>query len=164
MTPYIQAWLASIAAKIPQNARVLEVGSRNVNGSPRIAFKTAREYIGVDVATGTDVDFVVPDGGLVVRFGESSFDVVVCCEVLEHSENPLRLAADLVALTKPRGFVIVTSPSNGFPEHRFPRDYWRIMPDAYDYILLRGCIIISRELVGPQPSSATWCYLAQRNA
>jgi len=162
MTPHIQFWLESISAKIPQNARVLEVGSRNVNGSPRPAFSTAHEYIGVDVAPGKDVDLVVPDGKLVTLFCESSFDVVVCCEVLEHSENPLRLAADLLAVTKPGGFIVLTSPSNGFPEHRFPRDYWRIMPDAYNYILLRGCDIIFRDLVGPQPIGATWCYLARK--
>lgn len=35
---------------------VLEIGSRNVNGSPRVLFGPEVEYIGVDHTPGLDVD------------------------------------------------------------------------------------------------------------
>ena len=67
--------------------RVLEIGSRNINGSVRSLFPAASEFIGVDPVDGPDVD-VVGDGS-VVDLGHGTFDIVVCTEVLEHVDDEI---------------------------------------------------------------------------
>ena len=67
--------------------RVLEVGSKFVNGSVRPLierFCQPKEYIGVDIEPGKYVNVVLPAERLVDYFGPESFDVVVPTEVVEH--------------------------------------------------------------------------------
>ena len=70
--------------------RVLEVGSRYVNGSVRPLierFFHPREYIGIDIVPGKFVDIVLPAEKILEYFGSESFDVVIATEVLEHVKN-----------------------------------------------------------------------------
>ena len=135
MTPHIIQWLAQQAPKL--KGRVLEVGSYNVNGSPRCVIQ-AQEYIGVDMAPGPGVDIVCNAHDLVERFGRESFDAVICCEMIEHDSDPFRSVEAMRAVLKPGGTLVITSPANGFPEHRFPKDYFRFMPDYYRDVLFAG--------------------------
>ena len=67
--------------------RILEVGSKYVNGSIRPfieRFLKPREYIGTDIEPGKFVDVVIPAERLLDYFGHESFDVVICTETLEH--------------------------------------------------------------------------------
>jgi hypothetical protein len=67
--------------------RVLEVGSKFVNGSVRPLierFCSPRDYVGVDIEPGKYVDVVLPAEKLVNCFGPESFDVVISTELLEH--------------------------------------------------------------------------------
>ena len=67
--------------------KVLEVGSKYVNGSVRPLIKnffSPKEYVGVDIEPGRFVDIVLPAEKLVDYFGEESFDVVIATELLEH--------------------------------------------------------------------------------
>jgi hypothetical protein len=67
--------------------RVLEVGSKFVNGSVRPLierFCKPREYIGVDIEPGKYVNVVLPAERLIDYFGPESFDVVMSTEVVEH--------------------------------------------------------------------------------
>lgn len=61
---------------------VLEVGSKDINGTPRSLFPEAA-YTGLDLVPGHGVD-VVAD---VVGWEHDPFDVVLCLEVLEHVEK-----------------------------------------------------------------------------
>ena len=73
-----------------KNKRVLEVGSRYVNGTVRPLiekFFQPREYIGIDIKPGKFVDIVMPAEELLDYFGPESFDVVISTEVLEHVKN-----------------------------------------------------------------------------
>lgn len=67
--------------------RVLEIGSRNINGSVRYLFADAADYVGVDPVDGPDVD-IVGDGST-IEVLLNSFDVVVCTEVLEHVDDTI---------------------------------------------------------------------------
>ena len=69
--------------------RVAEIGSQDVNGTPRpvvIPMKPSG-YIGVDYAPGPGVDVVANALALTEKFGEASFDVVISTEMLEHHED-----------------------------------------------------------------------------
>jgi SAM-dependent methyltransferase len=74
------------------SGRVLEIGSRNINGSIRPLFDDAVDYVGVDPQDGPDVDIV--GDGATVDAGLGTFDVVACTEVLEHV--PDHIAAGII--------------------------------------------------------------------
>jgi SAM-dependent methyltransferase len=87
--------------------RVLEVGSKFVNGSVRPLierFCRPREYVGVDIETGKYVDVVLPAERLVEHFGPESFDAVISTEVLEHVFDWRTVVNNMKAVLKPGGY------------------------------------------------------------
>lgn len=92
-------------------ARVLEFGSRNINGGVRDLFDCT-EYVGLDIAPGPDVDVV----GDAADWERSGFDAVVCCEVLEHTpDGKAIIAAARRALVD--GLLIVTCATDPREPH-----------------------------------------------
>lgn len=59
---------------------VIEIGSRNVNGSARDAFPGV-EWFGIDMEDGPEVDLIAD---ATTWSPNARFRAVVCCEVLEH--------------------------------------------------------------------------------
>jgi SAM-dependent methyltransferase len=111
--------------------RVLEVGSRYVNGSVRPMiqrFLEPREYIGIDLEPGKYVDLVLPAEKIVDTFGENSFDTIVSTEVLEHVHDWRKVINQLKRALKPGGYLYITTRSRGFPFHAYPYDFWRYEP------------------------------------
>ncbi|MGC9227758.1 class I SAM-dependent methyltransferase, partial [Caldivirga sp.] len=111
--------------------RVLEVGSRYVNGSVRPLierFCGPREYVGVDIKPGRYVDIVLPAEGVVDYFGPESFDVVISTEVIEHVRDWRLVINNMKAVLKKGGFIYITTRSFGFEYHAYPHDYWRYEP------------------------------------
>ena len=106
---------------------VLEVGSYDVNGSPRAVLTPMgpSSYIGVDLEHGPGVDEVVSADRLVERFGAEAFDVVVSTEMIEHVPEWRPVVSNLKAVLRRGGVLLVTTRSKGFPYHGFPEDYWR---------------------------------------
>lgn len=135
MTDGILSWLKTQRHHV--NGRVLEVGSLDVNGSARSVI-SATEYIGVDMRTGKGVDIVCNSHDLISRFGEQSFDAVVCCDMLEHDNDPLASVKQMRGVLNPGCPLLLTSPRNGFAEHHHPRDYFRFMPHCYEDIFFIG--------------------------
>jgi SAM-dependent methyltransferase len=108
--------------------RVLEVGSKFVNGSVRPLiekFCKPREYVGIDIEAGKYVDVVLPAERLVEYFGPESFDAVISTDVLEHVFDWRTVVNNMKAVLKPGGFIYITVPSKGYPYHAYPHDYWR---------------------------------------
>lgn len=92
---------------------VVEFGSRNINGSPRWLFPNA-DYVGVDIADGDGVD-VVADGA---RFKpRRKADVVVCCEVFEHTQGWRRLVNNAARCLRQGGRLVVTAAGPGREPH-----------------------------------------------
>jgi 2-polyprenyl-3-methyl-5-hydroxy-6-metoxy-1,4-benzoquinol methylase len=78
------------------------------------------------------------------------FDLVLCCEVLEHDRTPLDTVATCKRSMRNDGLLIITTPANGFPDHKYPRDYWRFMPDAYTDLFFAGMKVLELlEIDGP---------------
>lgn len=94
--------------------KVLEVGSLNINGSVRDFFRDC-EYIGLDVAPGRNVDIVCE--GQKYDAPDSSFDVVISCEVMEHNPYWLETFQNMVRVCKPGGLIVMTCATIGRPEH-----------------------------------------------
>lgn len=114
-----------------KGSRVIEVGSFDVNGSPRsvVLPLEPKEYIGVDSQAGNGVDRVVEAGELVGTFGAESFDVVICTEVLEHVRDWREVVAQLKRSVRSKGLLLITTRSPGFPYHPYPVDLWRYTLD-----------------------------------
>ena len=104
----VMAWVELVRAGIPDIAkvRVLELGSRDVNGSPRISFDGCKEYIGVDIAAGPGVDIVMDCRAF---DGERGFDVCLCLEVMEHEKEPTVFIKAAEAALRHHGLLILSA-------------------------------------------------------
>ena len=117
----------ALARNEVEGKRVLEVGSRNVNGSARRFIESMRpaEYVGVDIEAAPEVDVICAIEELREKFDAESFDLVVTTEVLEHVRDWRLAVSNLKRMCRPGGVVIVTTRSYGFAYHGYPFDYWR---------------------------------------
>ena len=76
--------------------RVLEIGSLNINGTVRDYIQPfAEKYIGIDMQEGPGVD-IVHDAAKFTK--PNFFDVVVCAEVFEHTQNGKLLLRNLIRI------------------------------------------------------------------
>lgn len=113
---------------------IVDIGSADLNGSYRELFALPPwRYIGVDLAAGENVDVVLSDPYRWRELGSASIDVVVCGQTFEHTEFFWETMLEIARILKPRGLCCIIAPSSG-PEHRFPRDCWRIFSDGFSAV------------------------------
>lgn len=108
--------------------RVLEVGSKYVNGSVRPLIKKSlspKEYVGTDIEPGKFVDIVLPAENLLNYFGHESFDVVISSEVLEHVKNWRLVVNNMKNVLRRGGYLYITTRSRARLYHGYPYDFWR---------------------------------------
>ena len=95
-----------------EGRRVLEVGSKYINGSIRPfieRFLKPAEYIGTDIEPGKFVDVVMPAEKLLNYFGPEAFDVVICTETLEHIPDWRSAINNLKGVLKNNGYLYITT-------------------------------------------------------
>ena len=109
--------------------KVLEVGSRDVNGSIRCLFEDIT-YLGVDMIKGPNVDIVVNGHNLRTVFDPDYFDAVFCFDTFEHDDAFWLTLEQMKAVLKPGGWLVLGFPGRNCPEHDHPHDYWRFMPQC----------------------------------
>lgn len=146
---------------IDRGGHVLEVGSRNENGSVRSLFADTTKYIGVDMRDGPGVDLVAHAHNL--PFPDQHFDTVISTEMLEHDAQFWLSLPEMGRVLREDGLMILTARGNGFPPHAFPNDYWRFMPGAGPLLLrLAKCTTIVH-LEDPSPIDAGIFALGRKN-
>lgn len=135
----VKAFVSSYVAKHDiQAGTVLDVGSYDVNGNLRSLF--VGPYTGIDMREGPNVDFVLDAHDIPKAFDPQSFDVVLCCEMLEHDTAFWLTMPALGGILKRGGHLIFTTRGLGFPLHEYPHDLWRFTPAAGQILLdLAGC-------------------------
>lgn len=88
--------------------RIVELGSREVNGSVRPIF-AGHDYTGVDIAPGPGVD-VVADGA---TYGDDdAYDLAICCETLEHASDPAAIVANMRRIVRSGGLLLITAATD----------------------------------------------------
>jgi SAM-dependent methyltransferase len=112
----------------PEQTKILEIGSRDVNGALREVAPKTLDYVGVDIDEGSGVDIVLADP-YSFPFDSETFDVVVTSSCFEHTELFWVTYLEALRVVKPHGLLYINAPSNG-PFHQFPVDCWRFYPDA----------------------------------
>ena len=105
---------------------VIEIGSQDINGSPRSVFAARPEmarYVGIDVFDRPGVDWV----GLAHDFPATGwdgelFDALVTTEALEHDPYWRRSLAACLPLVRPGGLVVVTCGTMARSPHGVEHD------------------------------------------
>lgn len=110
-----------------KTAKILEIGSLNVNGSLRDHAKTD-SYFGVDLEAGPGVDQVVVPGQP-LPFDDNTFDLIMASSVFEHDPAFWNTFLEMCRKARPGGYIYINAPSNG-TFHRYPEDHWRFYPDC----------------------------------
>ena len=126
-------FVSSVKQRFPEyfkKRRVLEIGSLDINGSVRQFFEDC-DYTGVDLGEGKGVDLVAK--GEELDFPDSSFNVAISCECLEHNPEWARTFNNMVRMAS--GLVIMTCATTGRPEHGTRRTSPSDAPFCGDYYM-----------------------------
>lgn len=113
--------------------KVLDVGSMTVQkDSP--SFKSIFQdkevqYIGLDVESGLNVDYVPADPYSWCEIPDETIDVIISGQAFEHIPYFWITAAEMSRVLKPNGLICLIFPSAG-AVHRYPFDCWRFYPDS----------------------------------
>ncbi|MFN3844081.1 MAG: class I SAM-dependent methyltransferase [Rehaibacterium terrae] len=124
----LELFIAYVEPTEFEGKKVLEIGSRYVNGSVRpfiIKFLKPKEYVGIDLEPGKFVDIVMPVEELLGKFGPEAFDVIIAFNVLEHVKDWRIVINNIKNVLKTNGILFISVPSIGFPYHEYPGDFWR---------------------------------------
>lgn len=119
----LNARLSEFVSSIPEGSRVLNVGSGGEimktilrSAQPKV------EILSSDIDPNRSPDVV--DDITDTLFDDSSFDYVICSEVLEHVRDPFRASENILRILKPGGQAFISTPFQ-FPTHDAPHDYFR---------------------------------------
>lgn len=119
------------ASALAEGRRVLDAGCGTAYGSALLAQSGATEVVGVDVSAEIldSVRSSMPPAValqhgdvMALAFEDSSFDLVICFEVIEHLEDPAAALDEFRRVLRPDGILAVSSPNRevyppGNPHH-----------------------------------------------
>jgi hypothetical protein len=107
--------VAKANAQLVEGARVLEIGSYDVNGGIRHLFGRASDYVGIDLDHGPGVDRV--GFGHEVDDPDKSYDLTLSGECFEHDQHWRETFLNMARLTRSGGLVAFTCAARGRAEH-----------------------------------------------
>ena len=165
MTPQIQQWVKKAKEDfIKSPGRVLEIGSLDVNGGIRHFFSDAEEYIGIDMKKGSGVDKVMAAKDILTVFGEESFNTILCLEMLEHDIAFWHTLDNIKKVLKKGGILLISTPTFGFPLHRYPKDYFRFGVDAYKEMIFKDFSILRLSEVKDREGNPGICCIGKKTS
>ncbi len=109
----------------PIQGKILEIGSKDYGSTEnfRDYFKEAN-FVGLDMEEGKGVDYILDLTTGIGDLEENSFDLIICCSVLEHVNKPWIFAENVKKLLKKGGLLYITAPWV-WRYHPYPDDYFR---------------------------------------
>lgn len=129
-----------LKGRVQPGMTCLDAGSLDVNGSYREMVEgMGLHYTGLDVANGNNVD-VVAEKPYRYPLTDDAFDAVISGQVMEHVEKPWLWVPELARVLRPGGLLVIIT-HHTYPEHRYPVDCYRYMPDGLRVLLDEaGCL------------------------
>jgi len=128
-------WIGQFATD--EDLRVLDIGGRDLNGSPRRLFPNAAPYDVLDLYPGPNVDIVADATSWRLpgpRGAERPFyDLVVCTEVFEHLKGWPAVIRTAYEVLRPGGWLLFTCAGPGRPIHSGIEPVWGLLPDEEHY-------------------------------
>lgn len=109
----VRRWVAKALPAAPVDS-IIEIGSYDVNGNIRDLLPPAASYCGIDIREGPGVD-VAADAA--TWQPPELVDLVVCCEVFEHTPDWERITRNVVGWLNPGGWFIGTAAGPGRAAH-----------------------------------------------
>lgn len=139
---------------------VIDIGGRDINGSPRRLFDPAGEYLSIDLHPGPGVD-VVAD---FTEWRGDPVDVVVCMEVAEHTPQWADLLCNARDHLHPGGLLIFTAATDPRAPHSANDGgpladgewYQNIDPDVLDRELAQLFAAWEIDVTGEDIRAAAW--------
>ena len=107
-------WVSRYATD--KDVSVLDIGGRDINGSPSKLFPHADPYTVLDILPGANVH-IVADAAVWRPPDAWAFDVVVCCEVFEHTKVWPGIVATAHAVLDKGGLFVATMAGPGRVPH-----------------------------------------------
>lgn len=106
-----------------ENSLVLDIAPETHKGVKEFFVKSNIKTLDIDPTSGADyiLDLCNNNSHIVE---DNKFDLIVCTEVLEHTNNPFKVVEELKRLLKVGGVVAVSTPFN-FRMHGPLPDNWR---------------------------------------
>jgi hypothetical protein len=166
-------WMKKIRPMLPKKlGRILDIGSLNINGSAREYFKS-REYLGIDMQAGKDVDIQMNAHQLMQAWFDS-WDIIICMNTFEHDDKWWITLENINKYLKRDGYFIWAAPTYAFPIHKHPKDYYRFLEDSVREVVMKGFKILDIEEVyskriedstyrkGWRGINPIWCCLGQK--
>lgn len=140
--------MRSLINKHVRNASgtVVDFGSQDINGTYRPLFGKQWKYIGADLASGKNVDIVMQPYKIDIK--DSSVDLVISGQTIEHCRNPFRLVGEMVRVLKRESHIILIAPFR-WSVHRYPIDCWRFLPDGMQCLFDEsGVTMVESKIIG----------------
>lgn len=97
-------------------------------------------YQGIDIGHAadfgmlTDVKDVIYYAGSMMPLADSTYDVVLCIEVLEHAQDPRLLLAEIMRVMSDNATLLLTVPWST-RRHHIPHDYLRFTREGLQFLL-----------------------------
>lgn len=163
-----EAWLAETLAAIPSGQRILDAGAGELQYK---RFCSQLDYVsqdfgkytgggdgaGLQMAAWDQSQLDIKSDITSIPEPDSSFDAVMCIEVLEHVPDPIRALRELTRLLRRGGTLILTAPFcslTHFSPHFYQTGYSRYF---YEYWLRE----LGYDIVDLQWNGSYFEYLAQ---
>lgn len=121
--------------KTTEDLSVLDIGGRDLNGSPRMFFPNANPYHVLDLYPGPNVDFVADATQKATArwLAPNQYDLVVCTEVFEHTKTWPDIIATAFSILRQGGWFIFTCAGPGRPVHSGIEPVWGLVEGEEHY-------------------------------
>jgi SAM-dependent methyltransferase len=143
-------------ARAVEGKDILEVGSLDVNGSPRdfLEMQGPASYTGLDIRPGPGVDLVADI--CEYQGPDEQYDVILCLYTLEHIAKWTRAVVAMKHLLRPQGMLVLTVPGPGFWLHEHPGDYWRFTQEMIRQAFQDLSMVIQKDPQVPGVMMVAW--------
>lgn len=112
------------------NGKVLDLGCGK-GKYKNIILTRATKYMGADLYGDENID--IRTNAKKTPFEDSSFDSIVCLQVLEHIDEPHKVINECFRILRKGGYIILTTPWL-YPFHGEPDDYYRFSRRALEFL------------------------------